>query len=273
MFTAAKVYANIAKIRQFCNKVAIISDIGEVLLELYLLLCYKGVPQSGALEGGCGDVFCEPVQEGRAEKIMPVVTVHEFLPVDAVGHSLDGLKWQLVVAGENGPIPTCLELADNLRREEGYLVGVAQGCPVNLAAELLEHGYIPMDVAVVAYSLPVHFVFVPFEHALSPCDVPGQFLPGLFFQLDGKHPFIEFRFFHNVLCIGSGCKGIGRSCQKQAAETILHFFFRSSQNIPPASATPASDTNPLSGIALLSCYVRNPIPRAPRSIGLIRGCQ
>ena len=91
MFTAAKVYANIAKIWQFCNKVAILSDIGEVLLELFLLLCYKSVPQSGALEGGCGDVFCEPAQKSRSENIMPVVTVHEFLSVDVVGHCLNSL--------------------------------------------------------------------------------------------------------------------------------------------------------------------------------------
>ena len=202
MFTDAKVYANIAKIWQFCKEVAFLSDIGEVLLELYLLLCYKGVPQSGALEGGCGDVFCEPVQESRAENIMPVVTVHEFFPVDAVSHSLDGLKRQLVVAGENGPIPTCLELADNLRCKEGYLTGVAQGRPVDLTAELLEHGHVPVDTTVIADNLPVHFVLVPIEHVFRPCDVPGEFFPGLFFQLDGKHPFIEFRFVHDVSFIG-----------------------------------------------------------------------
>ena len=47
MFTDAKVYANIAKIWQFCKKAAIISDVGKVLLKFPLLFIYKSVPQPG----------------------------------------------------------------------------------------------------------------------------------------------------------------------------------------------------------------------------------
>ena len=49
MFTDAKVYANIAKIWQLCKKVAISSDIGEVLLEISRLFSHEGIPQPGTL--------------------------------------------------------------------------------------------------------------------------------------------------------------------------------------------------------------------------------